>query len=183
MTKPTVRDCAVAVWSAIERHGDDRNALLAAIQKPVGILLQRGDLQDLGIHRQGNNVAFSRYLYYDGELSILLFEVPKDKPIPPHDHGVWEGFCVYRGSVRHVVYQREDDISVAGYAELGVVQDEVMKAGEITIVAPPADIHGFTALEENTLGITIVHGAYKDDRHYYRPDNNSYVIKKPANPR
>ncbi len=50
-------------------------------------------------------------------------------------------------------------------------------------VAPPADIHSFTALEDGTLGLTIVNGAYKDERHYYRPETNSYVVKKQQNPR
>ena len=39
------------------------------------------DILDRGIET-ANNVAFSRYLYYDGELSILIYEVPKGRTIP-----------------------------------------------------------------------------------------------------
>lgn len=183
MTEPTVRSCATAIIAAVESHGDDRCALIEAIKAPLAKLTRRDDLRDLGIPRQGNNVAFSRYLYFDGELSILLFEVPKGRTIPPHDHGVWEGFCVYRGKVRHTVYQRADDGAVEGFAELETVQDDVMGPGDLAIVAPPADIHSFTALEDGTLGITIVNGAYKEERHYYQPEAKTYVVKKQRNAR
>lgn len=183
MTEPTVRSCATAIIAAVESHGDNRSALIEAIKAPLAKLTKREDLRDLGIPRQGNNVAFSRYLYFDGELSILLFEVPKGRTVPPHDHGVWEGFCVYRGKVRHTVYQRADDGTIEGFAELETVQDDVMEPGDLAIVAPPADIHSFTALEDGALGITIVNGAYKKERHYYEPEAKTYVVKKQHNAR
>ncbi len=179
----SVRGCAKALIDLVERYGDDQTALISAIKSPISELTKRDDLLDLGIPRQGNNVAFSKYLYFDGQLSIILFEVPKGKTIPPHDHGVWEGFCVYRGRIRHKVYRRADDGSVDGYAQLETVDDDILGPGDVVIVAPPADIHSFTALEDGTLGLTIVNGAYKDERHYYRPETNSYVVKKQQNPR
>ena len=78
------------------------------------LLVAQPDLIERGIPRVGNNVAFSRYLYFDGDLSILLYAVPKDQPIPPHDHGIWETLTVYRGRVRHVLYERVDDGDGAG---------------------------------------------------------------------
>ena len=183
MTEPTIRACAQQILAAIDHHGSDSEALRAAIQEPLRELMRRDDLRELGIPRHGNNVAFSRYLYFDGELSILLFEVPKEKPVPPHDHGVWEGFCVYRGAVRHSVYRRGDDGSVEGHAELETVSEEVMRPGDIAILAQQADIHGFVALEEGTLGITVVNGSYKAERLYYQPEKKTYVVRKPQNPR
>lgn len=183
MTEPTIRACAQQIVAAIARHGGHDEALRAAIEVPLRDLMRRQDLRELGIPRQGNNVAFSRYLYFDGELSILLFEVPKDKPVPPHDHGVWEGFCVYKGRVKHSVYRRGDDGSVEGFAELETIREDVMQPGDFAIVAPPADIHGFVALEDGTLGITVVNGSYKEERLYYQPERKTYVVKKPHNPR
>ena len=179
---PSVRDCAKALIDAVEEHGDDRNALIAAIKAPIAELAKRPDLLELGIPRQGNNVDFSQYLYFDGQLSILIFEVPKGKTIPAHDHGVWEAFCVYKGQVRHKIYMRVDDGSVDGYADLETVDDGAMTEGDVVIVAPPADIHSFTALQEGTLGLTVVNGAYSEQRRYYQPESNSYVVKKPSNP-
>ncbi|SLN72111.1 hypothetical protein [Oceanibacterium hippocampi] len=183
MTDITVRACAQAIVDAVERFGDDRNGLTAALRVPLGALARRDDLRDLGVPRQGNNVAFSSYLYFDGELSILLFEIPHDRAVPPHDHGVWEGFCVYRGKVRHSVYRRADDGTVDGFAELETVEESDMGPGDLSIVTPPADIHGFQALEEGSLGITVVNGVYKPERLYYQPEAKTYVVKTPNNPR
>lgn len=177
----TVRACAKAVIAAQRVYGCEPEAFLAAIEQPVAALLERDDLRGLGIPRQGNNVDWSHYLYFDGDLSFLLFEVPEGGRVQPHDHGVWELFAVYRGRMRHTVYRRTDNGSVAGYATLAATDDRVMGAGESAIVAPPADIHGFCALDGGAMGLTVVSGKYRPDRHYYNPEANSYVVKRAAN--
>ena len=68
---------------------------------------------------------------------------------------------MYRGRIRHVVYERVDDQTVPGAAELRVAEDRELGPGDFAIVAPPADIHSFTALSDGTYGITVVSGAYK----------------------
>jgi predicted metal-dependent enzyme (double-stranded beta helix superfamily) len=184
-TAPTsiIRDCAQAIAAAIARHGSDGEALGAAIKASLRHLVAMPNLLELGIPREGNNVAFSQYLYFDGDLSIIIFEVPNGKTIPPHDHGIWETLSVYRGRIRHVVYERVDDQTVPGAAELRVAEDRELERGDFAIVAPPADIHSFTALSDGTYGITVVSGAYKRDRHYYQPEKNSYVIRQGRNAR
>ena len=178
-----VRDCARAIVDAIELHGRDSARLGDSIRMALAALIDEPDLIERGIPRVGNNVAFSRYLYFDGDLSILLFEVPKGKPIPPHDHGIWETLSVYRGRVRHVVYERTDDASVDGVADLRVTEDRVLERGDFAIVAPPFDIHGFTALDEGTYGITVVSGVYQAERRYYQPEQRTYTVKRALNPR
>lgn len=179
----TIRDCAQAIAAAIAAHGRDGEQLGAAIEASLGELISLPDLLERGIPREGNNVAFSQYLYFDGELSIIIFEVPNGKTIPAHDHGVWETLSVYRGRMRHVVYERIDDQTIPGAAELRVMEDRVLEPGDFAIVAPPADIHSFTALSDGTYGITVVSGAYKRDRHYYQPEKNTYVIRQGRNAR
>ncbi|HEY2863237.1 MAG TPA: hypothetical protein VGK37_06435 [Casimicrobiaceae bacterium] len=180
---PTVRDCAQQILAAIARHGTDSEELGAAIKASLQALIVRPDLLELGIPREGNNVAVSQYLYFDGELAIILFEVPNGKTIPPHDHGIWETLSVYRGRIKHVVYERADDGRVPGVAELRVKDDRVLERGDFAIVAPPADIHSFTALCDQTYGITVVCGTYKPDRHYYQPDQRTYVVRQGRNAR
>jgi predicted metal-dependent enzyme (double-stranded beta helix superfamily) len=179
----TIRTCAGHIVAALRDHGQDSSALGEAIDAALRPLVAREDLLDAGAPRQGNNVAMSRYLYFDGELSILLYEVPKGQTIPAHDHGIWETITVYRGSMRHVVYERIDDRTRTGYAELRAIDDRVLQAHDFAIVAPPNDIHGFTAMSDGTYGITVVNGPYKDERHYYNPEDNSYVVKRQRNAR
>jgi predicted metal-dependent enzyme (double-stranded beta helix superfamily) len=178
-----IRDCAQAIVTAIARHGGDGEKLGVAIKASLCDLMSMQNLLELGIPREGNNVAFSQYLYFDGELSIIIFEVPKGKTIPPHDHGIWETLSVYRGSIRHVVYDRIDDQAIPGTSELRITDDRVLEPGDFAIVAPPADIHSFTALSDGTYGITVVNGPYKRDRHYYQPEKNTYVIRQGRNAR
>jgi predicted metal-dependent enzyme (double-stranded beta helix superfamily) len=183
LSQPTVRNCAQAIVTAIARHGQDSAKLGAAIRASLQELMSRPDLLSLGVPREGNNVAVSYYLYFDGELSILLYQVPKGKTIPPHDHGIWETLSVYRGRMKHVVYERADDGLVPGTAELRVIDDRVLERGDFAIVAPPADIHSFSALCDDTYAITVVNGAYKPDRHYYQPDEKTYVVRPQRNAR
>jgi hypothetical protein len=179
----SVRDCAQAIIAGIAEHGNDSAAIAPVIRSALAALIREPDLLERGIARQGNNVAFSRYLYYDGELSILIYEVPNGATIPAHDHGIWETLSVYRGRLRHVVYARADDGAVPGVAELRVQSDAVLERGDFAIVSPPADIHSFTALDEGTYGITVVNGAYKSERHYYDPAAGTYEVRTGRNVR
>jgi len=183
MSSTAVRDCAQAILAAIAQHGNDGAAIAPRIRAALATLIQEPDLLDRGVERQGNNVAFSRYLYYDGELSILIYEVPKGRPIPPHDHGIWETLSVYRGRLRHTVYARTDDGSVPGVANLRVVEEAILGPGDFAIVTPPADIHGFTALDDPTYGITVVNGAYKAKRHYFDPVAGTCEVRAGRNVR
>ena len=183
MSSNAVRECAQAILAAIAKHGNDSAAIAPGIRAALAALIREPDLLERGVERQGNNVAFSRYLYYDGELSILIYEVPKGRPIPAHDHGIWETLSVYRGRLQHVVYARTDDGNVPGAANLRVENEAILGPGDFAIVAPPADIHGFTALDEGTYGITVVNGAYKAERHYYDPGAGTYEVRKGRNVR
>jgi len=183
MSTNSIRDCAGAITAAIAVHRGDAAALGKAMDPALRRLMERDDLIDVGAPREGNNVAMSRYLYFDSELTILLYHVPKGQPIPPHDHGTWETVSVYRGRMRHVVYRRTDDGTKPGHAELRAIDDRVLERGDFAIVAPPDDIHGFTALDDDTYGITVVNGAYKAERHYYKPDEKTYVVKRQRNAR
>ena len=97
--------------------------MIEALQAPLKRIVAQPDLLSLGVKRQGNHIDNSKYLYYDGQLVISLDEFPKGKRIPPHDHGVWEALVVYKGSFDHTVYERLDDGSKEGFADLKTVDD------------------------------------------------------------
>lgn len=174
-----IRACATAVIDAVARFGADTQAITAAIDAPFQALLARPDLLSIGVPRPGNHVAMSWYLYYDGDLSLLIYPLVKDKVIPAHDHGNWESMFVYRGAVKHTVYQRIDDGSVAGYADLKLVEDRVLKPGDSAVIAPPADIHTFLATEDDTYAITVASGFYKEERCYFQPEAKTFFVKNP----
>ncbi len=174
----TASQLAEEVKRLVAIHGQDGPKLLEGLKKPYAAMLAQ-DLSEAGVKRQGNHINNSKYLYYDGEMSITFDQLPKDKYIPPHDHGVWESVGVYSGKLKHVVYDRKDDGSKEGYAELEIVDDRVLEANDLAMVAPPREIHSFQALTDDTFAVTIVGGRYKPDRAYYKPEQNSYVRLTP----
>ena len=174
----TIRELAREVERQMAVHGGDGARLLEALREPLARILQT-DLSAVGVKREGNHIDESRYLYYDGEMSITFDHLPKGKDIPAHDHGVWEAMAIYSGRLRHTVYDRKDDGSKEGYAELEVVDDRTLGRNDMAIVAPPAEIHSFTALTDDTWSVTVVGGRYKADRAYYDPAKSSYVRRNP----
>ena len=174
----TIRDLAHEVQRQMSIHGADGPKLLEGLREHISKILA-SDLSTVGVKREGNHIDESRYLYYDGEMSITFDHLPKDKDIPPHDHGVWEAMAIYSGRLQHTVYDRLDDGTREGYAELEVIDDRTLGLNDMAIVAPPAEIHSFTALTEDTWSVTIVGGRYKADRAYYKPETNSYVRRNP----
>jgi predicted metal-dependent enzyme (double-stranded beta helix superfamily) len=171
----------MALIEAIDQYNLDRDSdkLRRGLLEATQPLLARPDLMKLGTKRQANHIDNSKWLYYDGQLSLTLDEFPKDKLIPPHDHGIWEALILCSGRLSHTVYARADDGKVAGHAELRVVEDVELTRGEITMVVPPGDIHSFKALSDGTFVITIVGGEYSPTRHYYRTEDNTYVVRTP----
>lgn len=56
--------------------------------------------------------------YRTPELSLLKVTFPAGRRTPPHDHGTWAVVAGIEGVERNVRYNRVDDNSRAGYAEL-----------------------------------------------------------------
>ncbi|MBI09277.1 MAG: hypothetical protein CMM55_07105 [Rhodospirillaceae bacterium] len=75
-----------------------------------------------------------------------------------------------------MVYDRLDDGSVDGHAELKTIEDKIYSPGEMAMVMPPAEIHSFEALEPETFICTIVGGNYSPIRHYYNAEKSTYVV-------
>jgi len=180
--KNSVRSCARSLMDTIARYNEDYDAdrLRQGLLTATLPVIERSDLMQLGSKRKANHIDNSKFLYYDGQLSMTLDQFPKGKLIPPHDHGIWEAIVLCSGRLSHTVYERADDGTVAGHAELKVVEDTELVRGQITMVVPPGDIHAFKALTDDTFVITIVGGEYSPTRHYYRTEDNTYQLRTPT---
>ena len=177
----SIRESARRLMAATAQYENDgdRERLRTGLLEAVLPLIERADLLQLGVKREANHITNSKHLYYDGQMSMTLDEFPNGKKIPPHDHGIWEAIILCSGRLSHTVYERVDDGSVEGYADLRVVEDRVFRPREIAMVVPPAEIHSFTALEDRTFVITVVGGEYKPTRHYYQVESKSYQVRTP----
>ena len=174
----TIRECADAVRATIERNQNNLENLRLELLEAVHSFISRKDLYELGAKRPGNHIDNSKYIYYDGELSITLDQLPKSMVVPPHDHGIWEALIILKGRLHHSVYDRLDNGSKNGHARLKQIENKTFKPMELAMVIPPAEIHSFTALEDETYILTIVGGKYAANRHYYNIEENTYVVAK-----
>jgi predicted metal-dependent enzyme (double-stranded beta helix superfamily) len=166
--------------AAADRYGErDLEGMRAAVAEPIRRLVGRQDLLSLGLPRPGNNVDESWYLYYDGELSAVLFKVPAGPPVQPHDHGLWETLLVYRGALQHTLYERADDGRVPGRAVLRERESRILQPGDFAVVAPPRDIHGFHAVTDGTYGITVSRGLYNPKRLYFDVQAQTCATRRP----
>ena len=177
----SIRTCAARMIRTIDAYALDHNSVklrqgLLDATLPVS---QRSDLYKLGVKRQANHIENAKWLYYDDQLTLELDEFPKGKFIPPHDHGVWEALVLCSGTLKHTTYERVDDQSVEGHSELKVVEEVMMKVGDIAMVVPPSDIHSFEAMSDDTFALTIVGGEYSPLRHYYNLSANTYAVRTP----
>jgi dTDP-4-dehydrorhamnose 3,5-epimerase-like enzyme len=86
---------------------------------------------------------------------------------------------MYSGRLSHTVYERTDDGRREGHATLRIVDDRVLERGEIALMMPPIEIHSFKALSDDTFVLVVVDGQYKPDRHFYRPQDQTYVRATP----
>ena len=172
----SIRESARAVMKAIENAGENPDKLRRGILEATEPLRSRPDLLELGTKRLANHIDTSKHLYYDGELSITLDMVPTGMVVPPHDHGLWEAVMVCTGRLQHAIYQRVDDGSVDGHAELELIEDRIVPPGDLALVMPPAEIHSFEALDEGTYLINVVNGNYRANRHYFNVEAQTCVL-------
>jgi len=178
-----VRANAQAILKVLGEHPVDQARLQAEVKMAVANLVKVPGLEALGVKREANHVPASFYLYFDTEMKITLDVLAKDKKLPVHEHGAFEAFGVYRGSLLHTVYQQVDDNTRPGYAELKVIDDRKLKQGDFALVAPPADIHGFTGLEEGTALLTVATSHYIPNRRYFDPEKRTYTVSATKNTR
>jgi predicted metal-dependent enzyme (double-stranded beta helix superfamily) len=180
VTKHPLRECASKLINAFERYAGEHIQLCDAIKDAMQPLVERADLESLGVKRQGNFVTNSKFLYYDGGLEMTLSEMPAGRQFPAHDHGTCEALIIYAGQLQHTVYERVDNGSRQGHADLKVIDDRVLERGDISLMMPPIEIHSFKAVAPGTFVLTVVQGKIKADRHFYRPEDGTYTIATPT---
>ena len=172
----TARDCAQELIQLLAENPTDPVKAAVAATASLQKLLQRPDLFDLGVPREGNHTGESLWLYYDYDLSILTAGLPKGTSVPVHNHGTWEIVAVYRGAIKYTMYERMDDRSRRYYSQLQVVEDRIMQPLDVSVCPlPPHDIHGFTALTDDTHIVAVVGGPYSPVREYHRPTERFYI--------
>jgi predicted metal-dependent enzyme (double-stranded beta helix superfamily) len=171
----SARECAHEVTESIVAAKGDLEQVGRDVVAPMQRLMDRPDLLTLGVERTAVHGDLARYLYYDGQLMIIVSQFHKGAVIPVHDHGTWEAVGIYRGKMEHTLYRETGGGSRPGDAPLEVVETSVLSPFDVRSAIPPkTEIHGFTALSEDTMLLVVVGGQYKPVRRYFHVDDGTY---------
>ena len=105
----SVQDLAQEVIRSFKEAGSDTARRLDLIRDPLRRFTSRPDVDELKmVKRFSPHTENSRYLYFDGQLSISYNHLPMGEVTPVHDHGndrgyhLWEILVLYRGRLDHV---------------------------------------------------------------------------------
>ena len=75
-------------------------------------------------------------------LTLVRSRFSPTEATPVHSHSTWGIVGVYAGQDLHRSYRRRDEGTGPGYADLELIEERVLVAGDVvTIPPPPHDIH------------------------------------------
>lgn len=116
---------------------------------------------------------YALYRAEDGSLSLFSLVVPARASTPVHDHLAWGLIGVYRGEQEEIIYERLDDGTEEGRADLKAEKRLHVRQGEFYTLLPPRDdIHLVTTVSD-TASVSV-HLLANDAacvwRHSFDPD-------------
>lgn len=95
------------------------------------------------MYRGDEKQGFGVYLLHeepDHTLAVLALSWLPRRGAPPHDHGTWAVVAGVDGPEKNEFFERADDRSRPGYAELRKVGEKVCTAGDV-LAMPKGVIH------------------------------------------
>ena len=153
---------------------------LGDIAGRLKVLSARDDLFELGEWREaapgGNSIGSYRlHSEPDGSLTLSVSRFSHENATPVHTHNTWGVLCGYRGRDRYEGWERVDDGSRPGHAQLKKTVDRDMGRGDAVYwLDHPGDIHRQRAygepswelilLGKSTAGISRLHFDPEEDR-------------------
>lgn len=87
----------------------------------------------------------------DHRLAVFAVSWLPGRGAPPHDHGTWAVVAGVDGAERNIFWERLDDRSREGYAELERIGDKVFDAGEV-VAMPTGTLH---SVDNDSDAVTV----------------------------
>jgi predicted metal-dependent enzyme (double-stranded beta helix superfamily) len=129
-------------------------------------------------HDRANDRYTNLLFYEDADHGFVLNGLVKDESgrTPVHDHGhAWVLYGLLEGDERIVRYERTDDGSVPGRADLKPVEEVDLHAGEVDLV-PPGSPHAERSVSERTVAVIVRSAKVGTFRHCrYDPEQGTVV--------
>lgn len=160
--RAAVRAC-IDDAKAIAAGRDPDRAALAAIKDRLIALAARRDLFNCArfpvLRERGDRTSSVYLLQEDDDRSWALFAVAelRGTASPPHDHTTWAALAGVEGEETNRFYERLDDGSVAGRAEIRETGRAAVRPGT-GIALMPDDIHSIHCLTDAPTLVLHLYG-------------------------
>lgn len=146
----------------ITAAGGSEHETIAALRPLVREFALSGRWREPRHYQADPEQGFGAHLLHeepDHSLAVLAASWLPGRGTPPHDHGVWAIVVGVDGSERNVFFERTDDRSRPGYAELRPIGEQVLGPGEV-LAMPSGTIHSVTNDSERVSLSLHVYGKH-----------------------
>jgi predicted metal-dependent enzyme (double-stranded beta helix superfamily) len=127
----------------ITADGASEPETIAALRPLVRQFALSGQWREPRLYQANPEQGFGAHLLHeepDHSLAVFAASWLPGRGAPPHDHGVWAIVVGVDGSERNVFYERTDDRSRPGHAELRRIGEQVLGPGDV-LAMPTGTIH------------------------------------------
>jgi predicted metal-dependent enzyme (double-stranded beta helix superfamily) len=164
------------VKEIVREHGVT-DAGLARIGQLLPRLTARDDLYPGVTHADLTDDAPAVRLHAeaDGSLMLALARFPSDEPTRVHNHNSWGVACIYKGVDLYIKWERQDDGSRPGYADVAPVEQKLLTRGESTYwLDVPHDLHSQWGQEGHVAWELVLMGRNNQglDRLFFEPEEH-----------
>jgi predicted metal-dependent enzyme (double-stranded beta helix superfamily) len=146
----------------ITANGAREHEVIASLRPLVRQFALSGQWRQ-GRHFQADHAqGFGAHVLHeepDHSLAVFAASWLPGRGAPPHDHGAWAIVVGVDGSERNVFYERTDDRSRPGHAELRRVGEQVLGPGEV-LAMPAGTIHSVSNDSERVTLSLHVYGKH-----------------------
>jgi predicted metal-dependent enzyme (double-stranded beta helix superfamily) len=142
------------------------------------LVLEGGDLTLQGKPSTGSTGLGGRILHVDpaGRFRLIVARFPSGQPTPVHAHHRWGLECGVSGRERFTVYERVDDGSEKGKAELEVFADHHIERGDLGYwYDSPRNIHRQWAEGGEPSCVIILMGGDGSRQHLFDLSSGTYT--------
>jgi predicted metal-dependent enzyme (double-stranded beta helix superfamily) len=153
------------------------DAGLARVAALMRRLTARDDLYPGLTHAALTDEHEARRLHVepDGSLMLSLARFSADEPTRVHNHNSWGVASIYKGVDLYVQWQRRDDGSRPGYADVVPVEQRLLRRGDTTYwLDAPHDLHSQWGQEGHVAWELVLMGKNNQgmDRLFFEPERN-----------
>lgn len=162
----------------------DERQLLAVLQPVVRRFALSDSWRDPRHYEADREQGFGVHvLHEEADHALAVFTVSwlPGRGIPPHDHGTWAIVVGVDGPETNVFWERTDDRSRPGYAQLREIGEKVFGPGE-AVVMPSGTIHSVHNDSAQTTLSLHVYGKHVNftNRSQFDPEKRSetpFILK------